>query len=156
MVSRVLAQRRGRLREHRCLHLVKAPSRFWCGRPRGLAAAPRCRGSAGEQPPGPAVYDEAVANYRKTTLVAYQEVEDSLVALHRLAEECGGWRAATSAKKSAYHADQRYAAGVADYLELTTTHTAALQAERDALSARVAQFQAAIALVRATGGGWAR
>jgi outer membrane protein TolC len=64
--------------------------------------------------------------------------------------------AAVSAKQSAYHADQRYAAGVADYLEVTTTHTAALQAERDALAARVAQYQATIALVRATGGGWAR
>ncbi|HEX5462963.1 MAG TPA: hypothetical protein VFX20_23595 [Steroidobacteraceae bacterium] len=94
---------------------------------------------------------------RKTTLVAYQEVEDSLVALHRLAEErAADEAAAASAKQSAYQADQRYAAGVADYLEVTTTHTAALQAERDALSARVAQFQAAIALVRATGGGWAR
>ena len=135
----------------------RAPSRFWSVGPAGslplLDAGTRLADSRQAR----AVYDQTVANYRKTTLVAYQEVEDSLVALHRLAEErAADEAAAASAKQSAYHADQRYAAGVADYLEVTTTHTAALQAERDALSARVAQFQAAIALVRATGGGWAR
>jgi outer membrane protein TolC len=92
---------------------------------------------------------------RSATLVAYQEVEDSLVALHRLAEQRAADEAAAAAAiRSAYHADQRYLAGVADYLEVASTHTAALQAQCDALSARVAEFQAAMALVRATGGGW--
>ena len=39
-------------------------------------------------------------------------------------------------------------------MEVTTTHTAALLEERDAISARVLQLNAAVALVRATGGGW--
>jgi outer membrane protein, multidrug efflux system len=135
---------------------LNAPSRYWSIGPAGslplLDAGARLAGDRQAS----AVYDEAVANYRKTTLVAYQEVEDSLVALHRLAEErAADEAAAVSAKQSAYHADQRYAAGVADYLEVSTTHTAALQAEVAALSARVAEFQATIALVRATGGGWA-
>lgn len=135
---------------------LNAPSRYWSIGPAGslplLDAGARLSGDRQAW----AVYDEAVANYRKTTLVAYQEVEDSLVALHRLAEErAADEAAAASAKQSAYHADQRYAAGVADYLEVSTTHTAALQAEVAALSARVAEFQATIALVRATGGGWA-
>jgi NodT family efflux transporter outer membrane factor (OMF) lipoprotein len=135
----------------------RAPSRFWSVGPVGSLPLLDAGARLADTRQAWAVYDEAVANYRKTTLVAYQEVEDSLVALHRLAEErVADEAAAASAKQSAYHADQRYAAGVADYLEVTTTHTAALQAERDALSARVAQFQAAIALVRATGGGWAR
>ena len=34
-----------------------------------------------------AVYNETVAEYRQTVLVAYQEVEDNLVALHRLAKK---------------------------------------------------------------------
>jgi NodT family efflux transporter outer membrane factor (OMF) lipoprotein len=135
----------------------QAPSRFWSVGPSGSLPLLDAGARLADTRQAWAVYDEAVANYRKTTLVAYQEVEDSLVALHRLAEErAADEAAAVSAKQSAYHADQRYAAGVADYLEVTTTHTAALQAERDALSARVAQFQAAIALVRASGGGWAR
>ena len=103
-----------------------------------------------------AAYDEAVANFRKTTLVAYQEGEDSLASLHRLAEQRkADEAAAASAERAAHHSDERYTAGVADYLEVSTTHTAALQAERDALTARVAQLEAAVALVRATGGGWA-
>jgi NodT family efflux transporter outer membrane factor (OMF) lipoprotein len=136
---------------------LQAPNRFWSVGPAGSLPLLDAGARLADSRQAWAVYNEAVANYRKTTLVAYQEVEDSLVALHRLSEErAADEAAAVSAKQSAYHADQRYAAGVADYLEVTTTHTAALQAERDALSARVAQFQAAIALVRATGGGWAR
>jgi outer membrane protein, multidrug efflux system len=134
---------------------LNAPSRFWSIGPAGslplLDAGARLAGDRQAW----AVYDESVANYRQTTLVAYQEVEDSLVALHRDAEErAADEAAAVSAKQSAYHADRRYAAGVADYLEVSTTHTAALQAQVAALSARVAEFQATIALVRATGGGW--
>ncbi len=134
---------------------LAAPSRFWSVGPAGslplLDAGARLAGDRRAW----AVYDESVADYRKTTLVAYQEVEDSLVALHRLAEErAADEAAAVSARQSAYHADQRYAAGVADYLEVASTHTAALQAQRAALAARVAEFQATIALVRATGGGW--
>jgi NodT family efflux transporter outer membrane factor (OMF) lipoprotein len=134
---------------------LNAPSRFWSVGPAGslplLDAGARLAGDRQAW----ALYDESVASYRKTTLVAYQEVEDSLVALHRLAEQrAADEAAAVAASRSAYHADQRYLAGVADYLEVASTHTAALQAERDALSARVAEFQATIALVRATGGGW--
>ena len=134
---------------------LNAPSRFWSIGPVGslplLDAGARLAGDRQAW----AVYEEAVANYRKTTLVAYQEVEDSLVSLHRLAEErAADEAAAASARQSAYHADQRYAAGVADYLEVSTTHTAALQAEVAALAARVSEFQATVALVRATGGGW--
>jgi len=134
---------------------LNAPSRFWSVGPAGslplLDAGARLAGDRQAW----AVYHESVASYRKTTLVAYQEVEDSLVALHRLSEQrAADEAAAVSATQSAYHADQRYLAGVADYLEVATTHTAALQAQRDALSARVAEFQATIALVRATGGGW--
>jgi outer membrane protein, multidrug efflux system len=136
---------------------LQAPSRFWSVGPAGTLPLLDAGARLADTRQAWAVYDESVANYRKTMLVAYQEVEDSLVALHRLAEEReADEAAAASARQSAYHADQRYAAGVADYLEVTSTHTAALQAERDAISARVAQLQATVALVRATGGGWPR
>jgi outer membrane protein TolC len=104
-----------------------------------------------------AAFDEAVANYRQTALVAYQEVEDNLAALRHLADELAADEAAAaSAQRSAYHADRRYASGVADYLEVTSTQTAALQAQRSALDARVRRLNAAVGLVRALGGGWSR
>jgi phage shock protein A len=48
------------------------------------------------------------------------------------------------------------ATGVADYVEVTTTHIAALQVQRDTITVRVAQLNASVALVRTTGGGWTR
>jgi NodT family efflux transporter outer membrane factor (OMF) lipoprotein len=136
---------------------LAAPSHFWSLGPSAtlplLDAGGRLAGTRGAQ----AAFDEATASYRKTTLTAYQEVEDSLAGLHHLADELkADQAAATSAQSSAYHADQRYEAGVADYLEVTTTHTAALNAQRDAISARVALLNSAVSLVRATGGGWSR
>jgi len=135
----------------------KAPSRMWSVGP--AANVPLldfgARSAVNQQ--ARAAYDEAVANYRKTTLTAYQEVEDNLAALHHLADEVAADEAASkSAQSAATHSDKRYDAGVADYIEVTTTHTAALQEQRDAISARVSQLNAAVALVRATGGGWTR
>jgi NodT family efflux transporter outer membrane factor (OMF) lipoprotein len=133
----------------------KAPSRFWSVGP--AAALPLLDGGAryGLNKQARAQYDEAMETYRKTTLTAYQEVEDSLAGLHHLADQRrADEAAAASAQSSAYHADQRYDAGVADYVEVTTTHTAALNAQRDTISVRVAQMNASVALVRATGGGW--
>jgi multidrug efflux system outer membrane protein len=132
-----------------------APSHFWSVGPG--ATVPLLDGGAryGLNKQARAQYDEAAATYRKTTLTAYQEVEDNLAGLHHLADQrTADEAAAKSAQSSAYHADQRYDAGVADYVEVTTTHTAALNAQRDTISVRVAQMNASVALVRATGGGW--
>jgi outer membrane protein, multidrug efflux system len=134
---------------------LKAPSRFWSIGPSG--SVPLLDGGAryALNKQARAQYDEAEATYRKTTLTAYQEVEDNLAGLRHLADERkADEAAASSAQSSAYHADQRYTAGVADYVEVTTTHTAALNAQRDTIAVRVAQMNASVALVRATGGGW--
>ena len=134
---------------------LRAPSRFWSVGPTGQIPLLDAGARAAVNHQARAAYDETVADYRKTTLTAYQEVEDNLASLHHLADELKADEAAsTSAQSSAYHADQRYDAGVADYVEVTTTHAAALQAQRDSITVRVAQFNAAVALVRATGGGW--
>lgn len=132
-----------------------APSRFWSLGPTAQIPLLDAGGHAALNRQARASYDEAVDNYRKITLTAYQEVEDNLAGLHHLADEAKADQAAsTSAQSSAYHADQRYDAGVADYIEVTTTHAAALQAQRDLIGAKVAELNAAVMLVRATGGGW--
>jgi multidrug efflux system outer membrane protein len=132
-----------------------APSHFWSVGPSATVPLLDAGARYGLNKQARAQYDEASAAYRKTTLTAYQEVEDNLAGLHHLADQRqADEAAAASAQSSAYHADQRYEQGVADYVEVTTTHTAALNAQRDTISVRVAQMNAAVALVRATGGGW--
>ena len=134
-----------------------APSRFWAAGPAAALPLLDVGGRYALNKQARASFEEAVANYRKTALVAYQEVEDNLAALHHLADELAADEAAAaSAQRSAYHADRRYASGVADYLEVASTQTAALQAQRSALDARVRRLNAAVGLVRALGGGWGR
>lgn len=133
----------------------RAPSHFWSVGPGAGVPLLDAGARYGLNKQARAQYDEATDTYIKTTLTAYQEVEDSLAGLHHLADQRrADEAAAASAQSSAYHADQRYDAGVADYVEVTTTHTAALNAQRDTISVRVAQMNASVALVRATGGGW--
>ena len=134
---------------------IGAPSRFWSVGPGGQLPLLDVGGRSALNTQARAAYDESVASYRKTALTAYQEVEDGLVAVHRLGEEqAADAAAAKSAQSAAYHADERYAAGVADYIEVTTTHTAALAAQSAALATQAARLNAAVALVQALGGGW--
>ncbi|MDB5971053.1 MAG: efflux system, outer rane lipoprotein NodT family [Hydrocarboniphaga sp.] len=134
-----------------------APSRYWSIGP--SVTAPILDGGAlsAIRRQSRAAFDEAVANYRKSVLTAYQEVEDNLAALRHLADEVASDEtAAAAAQRSLFHANKRYASGVASYLEVTTTQTAALSAQRAALDARVRRVTAAVQLVRALGGGWSR
>jgi multidrug efflux system outer membrane protein len=132
-----------------------APSRFWSAGPAGQVPLLDFGGRSAVSRQARAAYEEAVATYKQTAVNAYREVEDNLAALRHLADEVAADdAAAASAQRSAYHADRRYAAGVADYLEVASTQTAALQAQRSALEARVQRMNAAIGLVRALGGGW--
>jgi multidrug efflux system outer membrane protein len=134
---------------------IGAPARFWSVGPGGQLPIFDVGGRSAVNAQARAAYDESVATYRKTALTAYQEVEDSLVSVRRLAEEqTADAAAAKAAQSAAYHADERYAAGVADYIEVTTTHTAALSAESAALAAQAARLNAAVSLVQALGGGW--
>jgi NodT family efflux transporter outer membrane factor (OMF) lipoprotein len=135
----------------------EAPSRFWSAGPSVQVPLLDFGARSAVNREARAAYDEAVARYRQTALIAYQEVEDNLAALRHLADELAADEAAAaSAQRSAYHADRRYASGVADYLEVASTQTAALQAQRSALEARVRRLNAAVGLVRAVGGGWSR
>jgi NodT family efflux transporter outer membrane factor (OMF) lipoprotein len=133
----------------------EAPSRFWSAGPSAQVPLLDFGAWSAVNRQAAAAYEEAVASYRQTALTAYREVEDNLAALRHLADEVAADEAAAaSAQRSAYHADRRYAAGVADYLEVASTQTAALQAQRSALEARVQRMNAAVGLVRALGGGW--
>lgn len=133
----------------------EAPSELWSLGPAIALPLLDVGGRAAGNARARAAYDESVANYRQTVLEAYREVEDNLAALHHLADQRTADEAASGAAQRALaHANRRYGAGIADYVEVTTAQTAALQAQRAALDSRVQELSASTRLVRALGGGW--
>ena len=100
-----------------------------------------------------AQFDEAAANYRQTVLVAFREVEDDLAAQRLLvAQQRDQLDAATAAEQTRDLALIRYRDGAADYLEVVTAQTSALDAERALLDVRSQQLAIATDTFRALGG----
>lgn len=100
-------------------------------------------------------YDMQVANYRQTVLVAFQEVEDNLVALRVLDEEATVEKTAVqSAHRSLLLSTKRYKGGVTTYLEVLNAQTAQLSNERTETDITTRQFAASVGLIKALGGGW--
>lgn len=102
-----------------------------------------------------ASYDETVANFRQTTLSAFQQVEDNLVALRVLTEEADHQHRATLAAESAEQIfNNRYVGGLDTYLQVVTAQTTALANERNDIDIMRRQMDASVLLVKALGGGW--
>jgi len=102
-----------------------------------------------------AQYDETVATYRQTSLVAFQQVEDNLAALRLLETEAQQQHAATeSAEQSLDLFQTRYAGGVDTYLQVITWQTSALQNERNDIDITRRRLEASVLLIKALGGGW--
>lgn len=98
---------------------------------------------------------ELVENYRKTILVAMQEVEDSLTAEKTAARREELLARAVQQSRQAYkYARQQYDAGVIDFQTLLETQDRLLAAEDSHAQARNERLQAALELFMALGGGW--
>jgi NodT family efflux transporter outer membrane factor (OMF) lipoprotein len=131
------------------------PSRFWAVGPtvsetifdggRRKATNQRTR----------ADYDATVANYRQTTLSAFQQVEDNLAALRILQTESEQQHhATTAALESLQTFEERYAGGLDLYLEVITSQTTALADQRNEIEIMRRQLDASVLLIKALGGGW--
>jgi NodT family efflux transporter outer membrane factor (OMF) lipoprotein len=131
------------------------PSRFWAVGPsvsetifdggRRRATTERTR----------ADYDATVANYRQTTLSAFQQVEDNLAALRILqTESAQQHHATTAALETLQTFEGRYAGGLDLYLEVITSQTTALADQRNEIDIMRRQFDASVLLIKALGGGW--
>jgi NodT family efflux transporter outer membrane factor (OMF) lipoprotein len=131
------------------------PSRFWAvgpslaetlfdgGRRRATSNAARAN------------YDATVANYRESTLTAFQQVEDNLAALRILSQEAQQQKEATaSAEESLQIFTNRYIGGADPYLQVLTAQTIALQNERNDVDILRRRMDASVLLVKALGGGW--
>lgn len=131
------------------------PSRFWAVGPTfsetlfdaGRRRSVRTMASAN--------YDATVANYRQTTLTAFQQVEDNLAALRILETEAQQQHESTdSAEQSLDLSLTRYEGGADTYLQVITWQTAALNNERNDIDIMRRRMEASVILIKALGGGW--
>ncbi len=102
-----------------------------------------------------AAFNEASANYKQTTLTAFQQVEDNLAALRILAEEAEQQHEATVAAQGAQKIfDNRYVGGIDTYLQVVTAQQTALTNERNDIDILRRRMDATVLLIKALGGGW--
>jgi NodT family efflux transporter outer membrane factor (OMF) lipoprotein len=134
---------------------ITAPSRMWSLGPSAALTVLDGGLHRAQSAAARAAYDEQVASYRGTVLTAYQEVEDSLVALHNLEQESVSEGNAVEATAAALEqAQYRYQGGIITYLEVVVTENAALAARLTAASIQLRRLTASVLLVKALGGGW--
>ncbi|MDD2222713.1 MAG: efflux transporter outer membrane subunit [Pseudomonas sp.] len=134
---------------------ITMPNRFWSMGPQFAMTLfdAGLRRSKVEQ--AEARYDQQVARYRQTTLQAIGEVEDALVQLNVLAEEIAVQREALAASQDSLQlTENQYAAGMVDYLAVSSAQTTALNSERSLLNLLATQLTASAQLISALGGGW--
>jgi NodT family efflux transporter outer membrane factor (OMF) lipoprotein len=139
----------------RVADLFSAPSLIWS---LGLSAAQLIfdAGTTSARVDGAtASWEQAVARYRQTVLVAFQDVEDQLAATRVLQVQQELRRQASEA------ADQveqqvlnRYRAGQVGYTEVISAQATALSARRALVQAMADRQTTAVALIQSLGGGW--
>ncbi len=104
---------------------------------------------------GKAAYDETLANYRQSILVALQEVEDSMLDVRSYGRQVGSLDAAiNAARETARLADLRYQKGLASYFEVVESNRTVLNAELLAAQAQGQRLMSTVAMFKALGGGW--
>jgi multidrug efflux system outer membrane protein len=102
-----------------------------------------------------ATYTASVSQYEKTVLTAYQQVEDQLAALHYLAlQQQDSTSAVASARDEERIAENRYQAGLVNYLNVVYAEQTLLQNEQSETEVSGQQLLATVVLVKALGGGW--
>ena len=104
-----------------------------------------------------ASFDENSADYKQTTLTAFQQVEDNLSALRILQQEAEQQRQATEAALGAQRIfNNRYVGGIDTYLQVVTAQNTALANERNEIDIMRRRMDSSVLLIKALGGGWNR
>jgi multidrug efflux system outer membrane protein len=102
-----------------------------------------------------AFWDETIAQYRQTILVAFRETSDALVAQQRLAERRAALESEVRARRAAVElANLRYRDGRASYFEIIEAEQQLFPAEEQLARVIQAQLVETVNLYRALGGGW--
>ncbi|MES2399923.1 MAG: efflux transporter outer membrane subunit [Pseudomonadota bacterium] len=139
----------------RVADLFKAASSVWS---LGLSAAQLIfnAGATGARVEGAEASNaQAVARYRQTVLVAFQDVEDQLSATRVLQVQLELRRQASeSADLVEQQVLNRYKSGQVGYTEVITAQATALSARRALVQALADRQTTAVALIQSLGGGW--
>lgn len=99
--------------------------------------------------------DQAAFAYRRAALVAFREVDDSLVGVRRSGEQAQALAAQRDALAAALrNASNRYRAGYSGYLDQLDSQRGLLNAELTLIQARADRLNAYVTLYQAMGGGW--
>jgi NodT family efflux transporter outer membrane factor (OMF) lipoprotein len=102
-----------------------------------------------------AQYDIAVAQYNQTLVGALNQVADEVSALQSLHEQIAAQRRAQDAAADAWHmAQQRYRAGIGNYLESLDVRRQLLAAEQTMAVLQARQVDLSVQLIEALGGGF--
>ena len=102
-----------------------------------------------------AAYEENVATYRQTVLVAFQDVEDSLSSIRYLAAQYEAEnRAYQSYQKALDLTNARYTSGLVSYFDVIQAQNLALSAQQLTVQLAGNRMAATVRLIKAIGGGW--
>ena len=102
-----------------------------------------------------AAYDESVAIFRQSVLVAFREVQDALTGTRLLAEQSAAQeRALEAARRVGALAQKRYDAGFVNYFEVIDAQRTVLSTERASARLAAQRLNNSVTLIKALGGGW--
>ncbi|WP_210521312.1 efflux transporter outer membrane subunit [Hymenobacter terricola] len=98
--------------------------------------------------------EQTVLQFRQAVLVGVEEVSDALIQLDKLDQQQRFAAARVATLRQATHnAQQLFQNGLANYLEVITAQSNALQSELELATLKRAQLDATVSLYRSVGGG---
>jgi outer membrane protein, multidrug efflux system len=100
-------------------------------------------------------YQQSVSNYTERVLIAFQEVEDAISAVHYKKEQLiYVHEQVIAARKTFELSSTQYDMGLIDYLNVVDAERGMLEAEREEVRVTKDQYITTIALIKALGGVW--
>ena len=99
---------------------------------------------------------QVLAQYEQTILVAFKEVEDSLVAIRTVGDQRKAQEDRVNALRSALNvANLRYQGGITSYVDVLLTKRLLFEAEYSLTATQRLHLVSVVQLYKALGGGWA-
>jgi NodT family efflux transporter outer membrane factor (OMF) lipoprotein len=102
-----------------------------------------------------AAHDGTIALYRETVLAAFQDVEDQLAAQRLLTRQLDEERAAlASAQRALDISNNRYKAGVEQYLDVIVAQSVELSHKQSVVQLNGQKLASSVSLIKALGADW--